>query len=116
MMQFDSNGNILRQYSDPYAHHDQNHLDDGTILYTALERLSAAEAARVQGGIPGSEAQGGVVYGDCIKLVGPWSVTNTSSSADFDGRGGKGGAKLLWSRRAVDHLDPEAFAAHPHYP
>jgi hypothetical protein len=115
MMQLDQNGKILRQYSDPYAHHDQNHLQDGTILYTTLEPLSAAEAVRVHGGIPGSEAPGGIVYADCIKLVQPWSKSNTSSSADFEGSG-TGGAKLSWSWRAIDHLDCEAFAAHSHYP
>ncbi|KAJ5809275.1 uncharacterized protein N7503_001493 [Penicillium pulvis] len=115
MMQVDPAGNILRQYSDPYAHHDQNHLDDGTILYTTLEALTPEEAARVQGGIEGSEAPSGTIYADCIKLVDPWSVSNTSSSSDFDGSGGKGGAKLLWSWRAIDHLDTTAFAAHAHY-
>ena len=115
MMQLDSQGNILRQYTDPYAHHDQNHLDDGKLLYPTLEPLTPAEAASVQGGIPGSEAPDGIIYADCIKLVDPWSVTNDSSSADFDGTGGKGGAKLLWSWRAIDHLDPTTFAAHPHY-
>ncbi|KAJ5570206.1 uncharacterized protein N7459_009636 [Penicillium hispanicum] len=116
MMQVDSTGKVLRQYSDPYAHHDQNHLDDGTLLYTTLEPLTADEAARVEGGIPDSEAPDGVIYGDCIKIVDPWSTSNESSSADFDGTGGKAGAKLLWSWRAIDHLDPKAFAAYPHYP
>ncbi|KAJ5092381.1 hypothetical protein NUU61_007251 [Penicillium alfredii] len=117
MMQVNAQGEVLRQYFDPLAHHDQNHLDDGTILYTTLEPLTATEAARVQGGIPGSEAPGGVVYGDCIKLVAPWSSSKTSSSADFDGSGdGNGGAKLLWSWRAIDYLDPAKFAAHADYP
>lgn len=115
MLQVDEDGNILRQYSDPYAHHDQSHLDDGTILYTTLEPLTPAEAARVKGGIEGSEAPDGTIYADCIKLVDPWSISNVSSSADFDGSGGKGGAKLLWSWRAIDRLDNEAFAAHAHY-
>ncbi|KAJ5674700.1 uncharacterized protein N7477_004634 [Penicillium maclennaniae] len=115
MIQLDSNGKILRQYSDPYAHHDQNHLDDGTILYTTLEPLTPAEAARVQGGIPGSEAPGGIIHADCIKLVRPWSASTISPSADFEGEG-KGGAKLLWSWRAIEHLDSEAFAAHAHHP
>ncbi|KAJ5519220.1 hypothetical protein N7453_001642 [Penicillium expansum] len=115
MMQVSPEGEILRQYSDPLAHHDQNHLDNGTILYTTLEPLSSAEAARVQGGIPSTEAPNGVIYGDCIKLVQPWSTSTTSSSADFDGSGGNTGAKLLWSWRAIDHLDPAVFAAHAHY-
>lgn len=116
MLQVNPQGEIVRQYSDPYAHHDQNHLDDGTILYTTLEPLTPTEAARVRGGILGSEAPDGRIYADCIKLVEPWSVSNKSSSADFDGSGGIGGAKLLWSWRAIDHLDLEDFAAHAHYP
>ncbi|KAJ5341642.1 hypothetical protein N7541_010766 [Penicillium brevicompactum] len=113
MMQVSPGGEILRQYSDPLAHHDQNHLDDGTLLYTTLEPLTPEEASKVQGGIPGSEAKG-IVYGDCIKLVDPWSSGNESSSADFEVD--EKGAKLLWSWRAIDHLDPAVFAAHPHYP
>jgi hypothetical protein len=113
MMQVDPQGKILRQYFDPLAHHDQNHLDDGTLLYTTLEPLTATEAARVQGGIAGSEAPNGIVYGDCIKLVDPWRTSNSSSSADFFE---ESGAELLWSWRAIDHLDPAVFAAHPHYP
>ena len=116
MMQVSPDGDIIRQYSDPLAHHDQNNLEDGTILYTTLEPLSSEEASRVQGGIPGSEAPNGIIYGDCIKLVQPWQSSTISSSADFDGSGGNGGAKLLWSWRAIDHLDPAVFAAHPHYP
>jgi outer membrane protein assembly factor BamB len=113
MLQVNPEGKILRQFSDPLAHHDQNHLDDGTLLYTTLEPLSESEAARVQGGITGSEAPNGIVYGDCIKLVDPWRESNSSSSADFSS---EKGAKLLWSWRAIDHLDPAVFAAHPHYP
>ncbi|KAJ5173791.1 uncharacterized protein N7500_001722 [Penicillium coprophilum] len=112
MMQVSPDGEILRQYSDPLAHHDQHHFDDGTILYSTQEPLTSAEAACVQGGIPSSEAPNGVIYGDCIKLVQPWSTSNISSSADFDGSGGKSGAKLLWSWRAIDHLDPNVFVTH----
>ncbi|KAL3474624.1 hypothetical protein BJX99DRAFT_271577 [Aspergillus californicus] len=115
MLQVDHAGNIIRRYEDPRAHHDQHHLDDGTLLYTTLEPLTAEEAGRVQGGIEGSEA-GGVMYGDCIKLVEPWSVSATSSSADFEGLDGGRGAKLLWSWKAIDHLDLDVFAQHADYP
>ena len=114
MAQADHTGKILREYRDPWAHHDQNHLDDGKLLYTTLEALTPEQAARVQGGTPNSEAPGGVVYADCIKLVEPWSTSNNSSSADFEGTG-TGGAKLLWSWRAIDHLDPSIFPLHPAY-
>jgi WD40 repeat protein len=55
------------------------------------------------------------MYADCIKLVDPWSMTNDSSSSDFEGSG-KGGAKLLWSWRAIDQLDLDVFRQHQDYP
>ncbi|PWY72148.1 hypothetical protein BO94DRAFT_525634 [Aspergillus sclerotioniger CBS 115572] len=117
MMQVAPNGEVLRQYLDPLAHHDQHHLDNDTLLYTTVDPLTAEEAARVEGGIPGSEAPGGVMYGDCIRLVAPWKSFKSSWSADFEGNPGdtSGGAELLWSWRAIDHLDPKQFASHPHY-
>ncbi|KAL4797601.1 hypothetical protein BDV19DRAFT_387028 [Aspergillus venezuelensis] len=99
----------------PRAHHDQNHFDDGTLLYTTLEPLAADEASRVRGGIPGSEAPGGTMYADVIKLVEPWSVSTDSSSSDFEVEG-QGGAKLLWTWRAIDYLDPSLFPQHESYP
>ena len=36
-------------------------LDNGHLLYTTVEPLSPALASRVVGGIPGSEAPGGVI-------------------------------------------------------
>ncbi|KAL4869468.1 hypothetical protein BDV12DRAFT_82036 [Aspergillus spectabilis] len=115
MMQVNPEGEIVRKYSDPHAHHDQNHLENGALLYTTLEPLTPEEAARVRGGIPGSEAPNGTMYADCIKLVDPWSVSNDSSSSDFEGSG-KGGARLLWSWRAIDHLDLDLFRQHQDYP
>ncbi|NEE24283.1 aryl sulfotransferase, partial [Streptomyces sp. SID7982] len=77
-------------------HHDAHHLDDGGILYTALEPLSGTEAAGVRGGVPGSEAAGGTVWADTIKEV--------------DAEGNE-----VWSWRAAEHLDREGFALHPDY-
>ena len=124
MLQVSPTGDVLREYLDPHAHHDQNHLDNGTLLYTTLEPLSAEEA-----GVPGSEAPGGTVYADCINLVEPWGASNRSSAADFEGEGpgtgtstgtgtgtGTGGAKLLWSWRAIDHLDTQRFPLLADYP
>ncbi|KAB8235741.1 uncharacterized protein BDW43DRAFT_269509 [Aspergillus alliaceus] len=117
MLQVSPSGTILREYHDPKAHHDQHHLPGGKILYTTLEPLSPEQASKVQGGIPGSEAPGGIIYGDCIRLVEPWSTSTVSSSADFEkGGNGKGGAKLLWEWRAIEHLDPTVFTMNEHYP
>ncbi|MFF8967694.1 aryl-sulfate sulfotransferase [Streptomyces globisporus] len=89
-------GTVLREHRDPLQHHDAHHLDDGGILYTALEPLTGAEAAGVRGGVPGSEAAGGTVWADTIKEV--------------DAEGNE-----VWSWRAAEHLDREAFALHPDY-
>lgn len=98
MSQYDpSSGKLLFEHRDPLAHHDQNHLDDGTLLYTTLELLTADEATTIVSGIPGSEAPDGKIYADCIKHV--------------DASTGE----LLWYWRAIDHLDPRLFPLNPHF-
>jgi len=98
MTQLDSSGKIVLQHEDPLAHHDQNHLDDGTLLYTTLEALTPEQAASIVGGIPGSEAPDGRVYADCIKHIDP------SDSG-----------KVLWTWRAIDHLSTTLFPLNPHF-
>lgn len=96
MLQVDPEGNVVQKWEDPLAHHDQNHLDDGTILYTTLQPLTSEEAASVSGGIPGSEAPDGKMYSDCIKHV------------DAEGN-------LLWFWRLIDNVSPSDFPLQPHY-
>ena len=96
MMQIDPSGKVISEHRDPMAHHDQHHLDNGDILYTTLEQLTDEQAASIQGGIPESEAPDGRAYGDCIKYV--------SSSGD-----------LLWSWKAIEHLNLKFFPLQPHY-
>jgi len=97
MMQVDPSGKVVSEHRDPLAHHDQNHLDDGTLLYTTLEPLTEEQAQTVLGGIPSSEAPDGRIYGDCIKHVDPSN------------------ANVLWKWRVIDHLDPKLFPLNPHY-
>jgi Arylsulfotransferase (ASST) len=96
MMQVDPAGNVVSEHRDPMAHHDQHHLDDGSILYTTLSALTPEQAASIPGGIPDSEAPDGKAYGDCIKHVSP-----TGS--------------LLWSWKAIEHLPPNLFPLQSHY-
>jgi hypothetical protein len=96
MMQVDPAGNVVSEHRDPMAHHDQHHLGNGEILYTTLEALTPEQAASIPGGIPESEAPDGKAYGDCIKHV--------------DAAG-----NLLWSWKAIEHLDPTLFPLQPHY-
>ena len=97
MMEVEPSGKVLREHRDPVAHHDQHHMDNGQLLYTTLEPLSDAEAKLVEGGIPESEAPDGKVYADCIKHVDP----DTEA--------------VLFSWKAIDHLDPATFPLQPHY-
>ncbi|MER5712105.1 hypothetical protein [Streptomyces sp. NPDC002122] len=53
---------MLREHRDPLQHHDAHRLDDGHILYAALEPLLGEQAAAVRGGVPGSKAAGGTVW------------------------------------------------------
>ncbi|MGW1929677.1 aryl-sulfate sulfotransferase [Streptomyces sp. NPDC001919] len=96
MLRAAPDGTVLREHRDPLQHHDAHHLDDGRVLYTALEPLTGAEAAGVRGGVPGSEAGGDTVWADTIKEVGP-------------------GGELLWSWRASEHLDRASYPLHEAY-
>ena len=62
-------GEVVWEYTDLAHHHDAQWLANGNLLYTTVEPLPAAFAQRIQGGIPGSEAAGGVIYGDVVKEV-----------------------------------------------
>lgn len=96
MQQIDPKGDVVSEHRDAFAHHDQHHLDNGEILYTTLEALTEDQAATIPGGIPDSEAPDGLVYADCIKHVGAEG-------------------ELLWSWKAIEHLDPALFPLQPHY-
>ncbi|MFI7002622.1 aryl-sulfate sulfotransferase [Nocardia sp. NPDC050175] len=95
MGRYDKDGTLLSEHRDDFQHHDAHHYDDGRILYTGVEPLTGAAAARIEGGVPGTEADG-IVWSDVIREVAP------------DG-------SLLWEWRAAEQLDPKDFALQPHY-
>jgi hypothetical protein len=97
MMKVDQAGQLIQEWRDPMAHHDQNHLDNGELLYTTVEELTEEQASTIIGGVPGSEAPNGKIYADCIKHVNP--VTG----------------ELLWHWRSIDHLDPKVFDLNEHF-
>ncbi|MGE8477765.1 MAG: aryl-sulfate sulfotransferase [Pseudomonas shirazensis] len=86
-------GEVVWEYTDLAHHHDAQWLANGNLLYTTAEPLPAAFAQRIQGGIPGSEAAGGVIYGDVVKEV------------DRSGT-------LVWQWRSWEHLAPEDYPLH----
>ena len=86
-------GEVVWEHTDLMHHHDAQWLDNGHLLYTTVEPLSPALASRVVGGIPGSEAPGGIIYGDVIKEV------------DRQGH-------VVWEWRSWEHLRPEDYPLH----
>ncbi|CAG9987827.1 unnamed protein product [Clonostachys byssicola] len=89
MSELDPNGKVVRQFTDPFGHHDQYHYGDGRFLYTSLEALSHEESAKVLGGVSGSDI-GGITYADTInevdengKLVWQWKVSERLPRGEY---------------------------------
>ena len=61
----DWDGNIVWEHTDILQHHDFRRRANGNTAYLGWERYDDATAARVQGGIPGSEREDGL-WGDTI--------------------------------------------------
>ncbi|WP_405488804.1 aryl-sulfate sulfotransferase [Nocardia sp. NBC_00511] len=95
MARYAPDGTVIGEHLDEHQHHDAHHYDDGRVLYAAVEPLTGAAAARIRGGVPGSEADG-IVWADVIREVAP------------DGT-------PLWEWKAAEHLDPADHVLQPHY-
>ena len=66
--EYDWDGNVIWEHEDIMQHHDARRLAHGGAVYAAWERLDSAVAARIPGGIPGTEING-EVYVDVIREV-----------------------------------------------
>ncbi len=82
LREFDWDGNLVWEHQDPFQHHDVRRLASGNTHYLAWEELSDEQAARVQGGLPGTELDG-KIWGDCLREVTP-------------------GGELVWEWHAYD--------------
>lgn len=87
-LEVDWQGRVLWQVHHPDHHHDARKLRNGNVLLLCLRPLPADIARRVQGGLAGSEAEGGVIYADYL-------VEMTT------------GGEVAWEWRSWEHLDPE---------
>lgn len=67
-------GDILWEYTDPTQHHDFRRLDNGNTIYIGWRALTDDFAARVAGGVKGSEADG-KMYEDYFREVSPSGET-----------------------------------------
>lgn len=95
MSELDPDGKVVRQFVDPFGHHDQYHYGDGRLLYTSLEPLSRGDSAKVIGGVPGTEVDG-ITYADTINEV--------------DAHG-----NLTWQWKVSERLPRDEYPLQPHY-
>tara|TARA_B100001142_G_C14325825_1_gene652216 strand:+ start:284 stop:1372 length:1089 start_codon:yes stop_codon:yes gene_type:complete len=84
--QVDWEGNILWSYFDTTQHHDFRRLKNGNFIYIGLEELPDDAARRVQGGLLGSELDGGKIKSDYLREVTPEGETvwEWHTHVDFD--------------------------------
>ena len=86
-LEADWNGRVLWEVQHPDHHHDGIRLRNGNVLLLCLAQLPRDFAAKVQGGMPGTEHNGDM-YGDYL-------VEMTT------------GGRIVWEYPIWEHLDPE---------
>ncbi|MGB1090514.1 MAG: aryl-sulfate sulfotransferase [Oceanobacter sp.] len=74
IIEMDWDGNIVWEFTDPMQHHDVRRLPNGNTLYIGWQEMSPENAARVQGGVPGTECDG-KIYEDYIREITPEGET-----------------------------------------
>ncbi|MFD4411438.1 aryl-sulfate sulfotransferase [Streptomyces sp. NPDC058476] len=89
-------GAVLREARHPYHHHDASLLSNGNLILLAVEPVPPAVAARIPGGIPGSEAPDGRIWGDVV-----YEMTWTGD--------------ILWRWASFEHLDIENTPLNRHF-
>ena len=69
--EYDWDGNLLWEYHDAVMHHDFRRLPNGNSVYLRWEEMDPDKAARVRGGLPGTEYEGGMIYSEVIREIDP---------------------------------------------
>jgi hypothetical protein len=70
MIELDWDGKIVWEHIDEMQHHDVRRLPNGNTVYIGWELYDDATAARVGGGVPGTEKPEGM-YGDIVREIDP---------------------------------------------
>jgi len=87
LLEVDWNDNLVWRYRDPYLHHSFYRMSNGNTIGLRWVQVPKDIAAKVKGGLPGTEKDG-IMWGDSFQEVSP-----------------KG--KVVWEWLAYEHLDPE---------
>jgi hypothetical protein len=93
LVELDWDGKEVWRYEDPWMNHDFDRLANGNTLVVRWEAVPDDLAAKVKGGLPGTERKG-VMWGSSIHEVDP-----------------KG--NVIWEYIGYEHLDPEKDAMCP---
>jgi outer membrane protein assembly factor BamB len=93
LVELDWDGNVLWKYEDPYMHHDFHRLPNGNTMVLRWVKTPDDIAAKVKGGVPGTEREG-VMWADSFREISPEG-------------------KVVWEWLGYEHLDPEADAICP---
>ena len=92
--ELDWDGRVAWQYEDPALHHDHCRLRNGNTLVLRWAPVPGEIARRVAGGVAGTEAEGGVLWGDELREVTP-------------------GGEVVWEWRSYEVFDPREDAICP---
>jgi hypothetical protein len=92
-LEVDWQGRVVWELRHPDHHHDARKLRNGNVLLLCLRPLALELAARVQGGLPDTEA-GGVIYADYLLEMTIAGET-------------------VWEWRSWEHMAPEDFPITP---
>jgi len=87
LVEIDWDGNVVWKHEDPYMHHDFFRMDNGNTMINRHVLMPKEIAAKVKGGIPGTELRDGM-----------WS--NGFQEIRPDG-------KVVWEWLGYEHMDPE---------
>lgn len=86
LLEADWDGNIVWKHEDLYQHHDFCRMDNGNTMVLRWVSVPDKIAAKIQGGIPGTERQG-MIWADSFQEVTPTG-------------------EVVWEWLSYKHLDP----------
>lgn len=86
LLEADWDGNIVWKHEDLYQHHDFCRMDNGNTMVLRWVSVPDKIAAKIQGGIPGTERQG-MIWADSFQEVTPTG-------------------EVVWEWLSYEHLDP----------
>lgn len=93
LLELDWDGNVVWEYKDSYMHHDFCRLPNGNTMVLRWVETPSEIAAKVKGGIPGTEKEG-IMWADSFREITPEG-------------------KVVWEWLGYEHLDPEVDAICP---